>query len=123
MVDKLRIWVPERRDMIWINFNPQLGKEMKDEHPMLVISPKPFNEKTGIVIGLPMTHAKSNETNPFAVRFSIARSEPIYILTHQPKSFDWRQHLARPHPWKALPPAFFQEACEGLDSIIGISNQ
>ena len=37
MVEKLKAWIPERRDMIWINFNPQLGKEMKDEHPMLVI--------------------------------------------------------------------------------------
>ena len=91
MVEKLKAWVPERRDMIWINFNPQSGKEMKDEHPMLVISPKAFNEKTGIVIGLPMTHAKSNETNPFAIKYSVGRSEPIYILTHQPKSFDWRQ--------------------------------
>jgi len=122
MVEKLKAWVPERRDMIWINFNPQSGKEMKDEHPMLVISPKAFNEKTGIVIGLPMTHAKSNETNPFAIKYSVGRSEPIYILTHQPKSFDWRQRSARPHPWKALPPALFHEACEGLNSIIEISH-
>ena len=60
-------WVPDRRDMIWIDFNPQVGGEMKDEHPMLVLSTKAFNERTGIVIGLPMTHAQSNETNPFAV--------------------------------------------------------
>ena len=66
MADKPKLWVPERRDMVWINFNPQAGKEMKDEHPMLVISPKTFNEKTGLIIGLPMTHAQFNETNPFA---------------------------------------------------------
>jgi mRNA interferase MazF len=122
MVEKLKAWVPERRDMIWINFNPQSGKEMKEERPMLVISPKAFNEKTGIVIGLPMTHAKSNETNPFAIKYSVGRGEPVYILTHQPKSFDWRQRSARPHPWKTLPPALFQEACEGLNSIIEISH-
>jgi len=25
-----KLWVPDRRDMIWINFNPQVGSEMKD---------------------------------------------------------------------------------------------
>ncbi|MBT8561277.1 type II toxin-antitoxin system PemK/MazF family toxin [Polynucleobacter paneuropaeus] len=122
MMEKLKLWVPERRDMIWINFNPQSGKEMKNEHPMLVISPKPFNEKTGLVIGLPMTHAKSNETNPFAIKFSPGKANPVYILTHQPKSFDWRLRNARPHPWKTLPPALFQEACDGLNSIIEIAH-
>lgn len=58
------MWVPERRDMIWIDFNPQVGSEMKDEHPMMVLSTKAFNERTNIVIGLPITHAASNETNP-----------------------------------------------------------
>ena len=82
MVEKLKGWVPERRDMIWINFNPQSGKKVKDEHPMLVISPKAFNEKTGIVIGLPMTHAKSNEMNPFAIKYSLGKANPVYILTH-----------------------------------------
>ena len=36
------LWVPDRRDIIWIDLNPQAGREMKDLHPMLVLSPKPF---------------------------------------------------------------------------------
>ena len=63
-----KTWCPDRRDMIWINCNPQAGREMKDMHPLLVLSPKEFNERTGIVIGLPMTTAASNDTNPFAVK-------------------------------------------------------
>jgi mRNA-degrading endonuclease toxin of MazEF toxin-antitoxin module len=50
-----RLGAPDRRDMIWIDCNPQAGREMKDMHPLLVLSPKAFNERTGIVIGLPMT--------------------------------------------------------------------
>lgn len=30
----------DRRDMIWINCNPQAGREMKDIHPLLVLSPR-----------------------------------------------------------------------------------
>ena len=32
-------WCPDRRDMIWINCNPQAGREMKDIHPLVVLSP------------------------------------------------------------------------------------
>jgi mRNA interferase MazF len=113
-------WVPDRRDMIWINFNPQTGIEMKDDHPMLVLSPKVFNERTGIVIGLPMTHSMKNETNPFAVKFTTSRGETCYILAHQPKSFAWRERGARPHAWKQLAPHLFESACEELNGIIAI---
>ncbi len=113
-------WVPDRRDMIWIDFNPQVGAEMKDEHPMLVLSTKAFNERTNLVIGLPMTHAPSNETNPFAVKFTSSRGEVCYVLAHQPKSFAWRDRGARPHPWKQVPPAVFESACEELNGIISI---
>ncbi|NBW77688.1 MAG: type II toxin-antitoxin system PemK/MazF family toxin [Betaproteobacteria bacterium] len=64
MVTPNKIWVPDRRDMIWVNFNPQVGAEMKDEHPMLVLSSKAFNERTNLVIGLPMTHAPSKRSHP-----------------------------------------------------------
>lgn len=115
-----KFWVPDRRDMIWIDFNPQIGAEMKDEHPMLVLSPKAFNERTGIVIGLPMTHAPFNETNPFAVKFTSAAGEVGYVLTHQPKSFDWRKRGARPHPFKQVSTSLFESACESLNGIISI---
>ena len=58
------VWVPDRQDIIWINFNPQVGREMRDMHPMLVLSPKAFNDRTSIVIGFPMSTAAYNATNP-----------------------------------------------------------
>ena len=115
-----KLWAPDRRDMIWIDFSPQVGSEMKDEHPMMVLSPRAFNERTSLVIGLPMTHAKFNDSNPFAVRFKSAKAEVCYVLAHQPKSFDWRDRGGRPHPWKQVPPAVFEAACQELNGIISI---
>jgi mRNA interferase MazF len=115
-------WSPDRRDMIWINCNPQTGREMKDIHSLLVLSPKAFNERTGIVIGLPMTTEASNETNPFAVRFIGPKKKTSYILGHQPKSFDWRARQAKPHPWKQIPEEVFTLACETLNQIVAIGN-
>jgi len=113
-----KLWSPERRDVIWINCNPQAGREMKDIHPLLVLSPKAFNERTGIVIGLPMTTAPFNDTNPFAVKFVWPKGVASSILGHQPKSFDWRAREAKPHPWKRIPEAAFVLACETLNQII-----
>lgn len=45
---------------------------MRDLHPMLVLSPGAFNARTGLVIGLPMTAAAYNATNPFALAVGAA---------------------------------------------------
>ena len=115
-------WVPDRRDIIWIDFNPQVGREMKNLHPMLVLSPKAFNDRTNIVIGLPMTTSDSNQSNPFAIRFSGPKGVVSYVLAHQPKSLDWRARHAKAHPWKQVPPTVLADSCEALNQIIAIGN-
>lgn len=118
----LKRWAPGRRDMIWIDCNPQAGREMRDFHPLLVLSPKAFNERTGIVIGLPMATAEFNQTNPFAARIDGPGRKTGYILAHQPKSFLWRARRAKPHPWKQAPEDVFALACKALNQIVDIGN-
>lgn len=113
-----QIWKPDRRDIIWIDFNPHVGTEMKDIHPMLVLSPKAFNDITGLVIGLPMTTATFNETNQFAVKTTWANGAVSYILASQPKSLDWRHRRASPHQLKKVSLDTFAQACAKLNSII-----
>lgn len=95
-------WVPERQDIIWIDCNPQAGREMRDVHPFLVLSPREFNERTSLVLGLPMTTAAYNADNPFAVVAGTATGRKSgatgYVLCHQPKSFDWRARAASHTP-------------------------
>ena len=116
-------WVPDRQSVIWIDCNPQMGREMKDVHPFLVLSPQAFNEKTSLVIGLPMTTAAYNVDNPFAVAIGAAASgrkagQTSYVLCHQPKSFDWRLRGAKAHPMGILPVDAFSQVCERLNQII-----
>ena len=40
-------WVPDRGEVIWIDHNPQAGREMKDHHPFLVLSTAPFHRLPG----------------------------------------------------------------------------
>lgn len=118
------VWVPDRQNIVWIDCNPQVGQEMRDIHPFLVLSPRIFNEKTSLVIGLPMTTAHYNADNPFAVAVGEAAGrkagQTSYVLCHQPKSFDWRLRGAKPHPRGQLPDALFEQVCERLNQIIRI---
>lgn len=115
-------WVPDRQDIIWIDCNPQAGREMRDLHPFLVLSPAAFNDRTSLVVGLPMTTASDNATNPFAiVAGSSGRGRPSYVLCHQPKSFDWRARGGKRHPAKRLDDAVFAEVCAVLNQIIQIA--
>jgi mRNA interferase MazF len=118
-------WVPGRKDIIWIDCNPQVGQEMKDVHPFLVLSSQIFNDKTSLVIGLPMTTAEYNEDNPFAVSVGNASGrksdKTSYVLCHQPKSFDWRKRYAKPHPLKTIEDALFEQVCQRLNQIIQLN--
>lgn len=91
---------------------------------MHVLSPQAFNLKTGLVIGLPMTTAEYNATNPFAIAVGAGAGRKAgktsYVLCHQPKSFDWRARHAKPHPLKRLADGPFVQACGVLNQIVGI---
>lgn len=122
MVKTALTWVPERQDIIWIDCNPQVGQEMSNVHPFLVLSPRNFNATTSLVIGLPMTTADYNADNPFAVAVGKVPKRKVdkisYVLCHQPKSFDWRLRNAKPHALGRLNEALFIHVCERLNQII-----
>jgi mRNA interferase MazF len=115
-------WIPDRQEVVWIDCSEQAGREMRDVHPFLVLSPRAFNERTSLVIGLPMTTAEYNADNPFAVAIGPAAgrktAKSSYVLCHQPKSFDWRVRRALPHPLKRVADAPFAEACAILNQIV-----
>ncbi len=119
------IWIPERQGIVWIDCKPQVGQEMRDVHPFLVLSPREFNQKTSLIIGLPMTTAHYNADNPFAVAVGLASGRKAgqisYVLCHQPKSFAWRLRGAKPHPIGTLPAKVFEQVCECLHQIIEVA--
>ncbi|MCK9387088.1 MAG: type II toxin-antitoxin system PemK/MazF family toxin [Sulfuritalea sp.] len=98
---------------------------MRDIHPFLVLSPGIFNDKTSLVIGLPMTTAAYNVDNPFAVAVGPAKGrkaeQTSYVLCHQPKSFDWRLRGAKPHPLGRLPDILLAKVCECLNQIVRLA--
>lgn len=48
-------YVPERGDLVWLEFTPQAGSEQRGRRPALVLSPKAYNEKVGLALFCPVT--------------------------------------------------------------------
>jgi len=119
---KSPLWAPERAEIIFIQYSPQVGEEVPDDHPMLVISAKAFADRTGIVVGFPMTHSERHADNPFAISAPGSKGEPGYLLVSQPKSFDWRERNARPHPWGAGHSKLLKAALRRFDTVFNICN-
>jgi mRNA interferase MazF len=90
-----------------------------------LIAPKIFNERTSLVIGLPMTTAAYNADNPFTVAVGAAggrrAGQTSYVLCHQPKSFDWHLRSVAPHPMKRIPDARFAEVLVVLNQIVQLA--
>ncbi|WP_018266965.1 endoribonuclease MazF [Methylosinus sp. LW4] len=84
-------YTPERGDIVWLSFDPQAGHEQAGHRPALVLSPKAYNAKTGLMICCPMT--TKIKGYPFEV--AITGSTPSAVLVDQVKSLDWRARKAK----------------------------
>lgn len=79
-------YVPDRGDIIWIDFDPQAGHEQAGHRPALVLSPAVYNAKVGLLLACPMTTKLKGY--PFEV--PIAGPIPGAALADQVKPLDWR---------------------------------
>jgi mRNA interferase MazF len=85
-------YVPERGDIVWLDFEPQKGTEIKKTRPALTLSPKSYNSKTGLGLFVPIT--SSIKGYPFEVNFTDKYIKGV-ILADQIKSLDWRVRNAK----------------------------
>ena len=85
--------MPDRGDVVWLQFNPQAGHEQAGHRPALVISPRSYNSKVGLALFCPLTsHVKGY---PFEVVLSEGGKAEGAILADQIKSLDWRVRQAK----------------------------
>src|SRR5690625_5682571 len=48
-------YIPERNDIVWLDFEPTKGKEIGKYRPALVLSSKQYNKQTGLLICCPVS--------------------------------------------------------------------
>ncbi len=85
-----RGWVPKAGDIIWIDFDPQVGHEQAGHRPALVLSPADYNGPTGLLLCVPLT----TRSKGYRFEVPIAGRPGGVALSDQLKSFDWRARRA-----------------------------
>jgi mRNA interferase MazF len=85
-------YVPERGDLVWLEFTPQAGSEQRGRRPALVLSPKAYNGKVGLALFCPVT--SKIKGYPFEVKLPDGYSVSGVVLSDQLKSLDWRSRKA-----------------------------
>jgi mRNA interferase MazF len=84
--------IPNRGDIVWLNFTPQAGHEQAGRRPALVLSPESYNGKVGLAIFCPIT--SQIKGYPFEVIIPTGLKISGAILSDQVKSLDWRAREA-----------------------------
>jgi len=86
-------YVPDRGDVVWLNFTPQAGHEQAGHRPALVLSPAAYNGKTGLMLCCPITSREKGY--PFEVKLDTRAGVSGVVLADQIKSLDWRARRAK----------------------------
>lgn len=83
-------WVPDRGDVVWVQFDPKAGHEQAGHRPALVLSPARYNGPRGMMICCPMT----SRIKGYTFEVIESRDPPSVVLADQVKSLDWRAREA-----------------------------
>lgn len=80
-------YVPDEGDIVWLNFTPQSGHEQAGRRPAVVLSPKAYNRRAGLLICVPI--ANQIKGYPFEVVLSGSGATGA-ALADQVKNLDWK---------------------------------
>jgi len=81
-------YIPNRGDIVYLDFNPTKGHEQRGYRPALIISPAAYSEKSSLALFCPITSQKKGY--PFEVLLPEDLQTHGVILVDQIRSLDWR---------------------------------
>lgn len=85
------IYIPGKGDLIWINFDPRMGREQRGRRPALVMSAKFYNKLAGLALVCSVTSQVKGY--PFEVVLSGSKVSGAVLADHI-HSLDWKKRRA-----------------------------
>lgn len=112
-----RTYVPEAGDLIWLDFNPQVGREQSGRRPAVVLSPAAYNAKSDLAIVCPVT--TQIKGYPFEVPLPGGLPVSGAVLADHLKSLDWRQRRAETAG--RISRGVMKDIRDGIAALLGFS--
>ncbi len=108
-------YVPRAGEIIWINFDPQAGREQAKRRPALVITDEAYNRASGLVIVCAITSRRKGY--PFELPVIVNKVDGAVLVDHI-KSFDWAARNASFH--SKAEPVLLKKARTYLEVLLGM---
>jgi mRNA interferase MazF len=87
-----RGYAPEAGDLVWLDFDPQAGREQAGRRPALVLSHAQYNRRVGLAVMCPVTSRQKGY--PFEVALPLGLPVSGFVLADQLKNLDWQHRRA-----------------------------
>lgn len=108
-------YIPRAGDFIWLDFDPQAGREPAKRRPALVITDQGYNQASGLAVVCPLTSRR--KPYPFALPVQIDKVDGAILVDHL-KSLDWTVRNASFH--SKANPALLAQVRAYLGVLLGI---
>ncbi len=108
-------YIPERGDIVWLNFNPQAEHEQEGFRRAVVISPSAYNGKVNLAICCPITNQIKGY--PFEVMLPQHIKTSGVVLSDHVKCIDWKTRGAK--FIEKVPSDIVEEILAKLSTIVG----
>lgn len=80
--------MPDASDLIWLDFDPQAGREQAGRRPAVVLSPRYFNLRSSVAFACPIT----SKVKGYRFQVLIPPGLPVHgaVLCEHMRSVDWK---------------------------------
>jgi mRNA interferase ChpB len=111
-------YLPNRGDIVHLDFDPASGREMKGPHFGLVLSGKAFNQQgLAMICAISQGQAAAARTYGTVVTLMGAGTDTVgAVHCHQLKSLDWRARNVRLK--ESLPQSIVDEVMARVEAIL-----
>jgi mRNA interferase MazF len=87
-------YVPDAGDIVWLDFDPQAGREQGRRRPALVLTDSTYNRASGLAVVCPLTSRR--KPYPFSLPLIVDKVEGAILVDHL-KSMDWKVRAVKFH--------------------------
>lgn len=85
-------YIPERNDIIWLDFEPVKGKEIGKYRPALVLSNNNYNRQTGLLICCPISTSIRGQITEVSVN---NLDTPSVVASSLIQTLSWKTRKAK----------------------------
>lgn len=110
-------YIPDRNEIVWLDFEPTKGKEIGKYRPAFILSSKAYNKKSGLLICCPISTSIRGNLTEVPIN---ALEKPSVIATGIIQTLSWKERKVKyiAH----APESILQEVLARLLPLIGAEN-